>query len=655
MESFTAQKIMRASFDGSDFEVVFDAVDGVSEGTGVAVDPVSGYIFWTNFNSNSIQRGLIDGTGDVETLFTGRNGPVGIAADTSTEKLYWAQQGSSQLFRGNQSGLGTPELVSATGNGATGVALDQGNGKVYWANFTDNTIERSDLDGGNRETLFNAGDGVNAPAGVSVDTDGGLLYNCDANGVVFGGSADGTGAFTQLYDISGTNNNCQGVGVTTDGDTLLFTGDVSIFSAASVGSSAITTIVDLSNSVNTHSRIQVDVANNKLYIVDEGSASIKSINLDFAQASSIMQILTGMFSTLFSAADDSIGLPSGLVADVPNSFLYWSNDAPAIQRGSIDGTGSPTTLFDNGDGLNTPSHLHLDSTNGLLYWLDTGTQEVLRGNADGSGTPSVLFDAGDGVTNPSALALDVSGGMIYFSDSATNTIFSGNADGSGALTTLFTALDGVGTPTDIELDLENGFLYFVDPGLEDALMRGSIDGSGNLEIIIGNLNGFNYFELLSDGDGDGSPDGVDQCESDANKTEPGDCGCGEVDSDDNENSISDCLLNADTKDRIATLSTSVASLKSTRTSSKRKNKKRKNAQADTVTLIQTISTELETTVNANSGSFTLTDPEADIVALMQGATRASNRARRTRSRNFKKRKKAARRALNRFDDALASS
>jgi hypothetical protein len=44
----------------------------------------------------------------------------------------------------------------------------------------------------------------------------------------------------------------------------------------------------------------------------------------------------------------------------------------------------------------------------------------------------------------------------------------------------------------------------------------------------------------SDGDGDGTPDCEDQCINDPNKTEPGECGCGVADTDENNNGIADC-------------------------------------------------------------------------------------------------------------------
>ncbi len=46
--------------------------------------------------------------------------------------------------------------------------------------------------------------------------------------------------------------------------------------------------------------------------------------------------------------------------------------------------------------------------------------------------------------------------------------------------------------------------------------------------------------LLVDSDSDGTPDSRDNCPDDANKTEPGDCGCGTLDTDSDGDGVADC-------------------------------------------------------------------------------------------------------------------
>ncbi len=650
-----AQKIMRCAFDGSNFEIVFDHLDGLSNVTGVAVDPVNGYIFWTDYYASSIWRGNIDGTGTPEAIYTGASSPVGIDVDTDNGHIYWGQQGNARIMRGNISGLGTPTQITATGGGVTGVAVDSTNEKLYWANFGGQTLDRSDLDGNNNETLFNNGDGVAASAGISLDIANGLLYWVNANGIIYRGNSDGSGALTQLFDVSATDSTSQGVGVSPDGTQILFTGDVNIYSGASDGSGTASTAVNLSNAPYTPGYLAIDVSSRELFFSDSfPSAGIKKVDLEFEAITS--GILEGTISTLFDNATDNVTDVSGLAYDSSSDLLYWSDSATQkIQRGSNDGTGAVTDLYDNGDGLTFPQDLVLDADADLLYWIDANDVTILRANADGTGAPTVLFQAADGLTNPRGLALDPSSDMIYWGDITDDLILRANSDGTGAITTLWAAADGISNPDSIQLDAENGKIYISDSGAEDALLVGNMDGTGALEALITGLSAPNRLLLLADADDDGYPDGVDQCESDSAKTEPGDCGCGVVDADTNSNSISDCLINADAKDRIATLRSLVSSLKWTGTPNKKRNKKRRKAQKSTLVEIQSIHDELDSTMTTNLNSYTLASPSLNLSKRLKKALRKTRRAKKTKTSNFKKRKKQAKKTLLKLNNALTDS
>ena len=84
--------------------------------------------------------------------------------------------------------------------------------------------------------------------------------------------------------------------------------------------------------------------------------------------------------------------------------------------------------------------------------------------------------------------------------------------------------DGDGVPDDCD----------VCPGFDDSL---DSDGDGIpdcLDICPG-------FDDTADTDGDGTPDGCDECPNDPNKTEAGDCGCGNPETDSDGDGVPDCL------------------------------------------------------------------------------------------------------------------
>jgi hypothetical protein len=49
-------------------------------------------------------------------------------------------------------------------------------------------------------------------------------------------------------------------------------------------------------------------------------------------------------------------------------------------------------------------------------------------------------------------------------------------------------------------------------------------------------------QVKPDTDFDGAPDDSESCDEDSNKTDPGVCGCGNTDTDSNENGVIDCLV-----------------------------------------------------------------------------------------------------------------
>jgi len=142
---------------------------------------------------------------------------------------------------------------------------------------------------------------------------------------------------------------------------------------------------------------------------------------------------------------------------VTGAKLYWADaNTQKIQRGNLDGSGTPEDLFDNAtDSLGAPRGVALDLSAGMIYWSDTVTQKIQRGNLDGTGSPEDLFDnPTDGVVGPHYIELDLTASKIYWADPNGSTIQRGNMDGFGSIEILFdNATDGLVSPWGVGLDL----------------------------------------------------------------------------------------------------------------------------------------------------------------------------------------------------------
>jgi hypothetical protein len=153
---------------------------------------------------------------------------------TLTSKLFVLEaSGGGRLFAMNPDGSGKTSLVTGCPI-PDGVAVDVQEGHVYWTNMgvpsaDDGSIERVDLDGGNRITIVPSG-GTYTPKQLHFDTVGRKLYWSDREGMrVMRCELDGTGIETLVQtglgdeDRRDETNWCVGVAVDHVGGHLYWT------------------------------------------------------------------------------------------------------------------------------------------------------------------------------------------------------------------------------------------------------------------------------------------------------------------------------------------------------------------------------------------------------------------------------------------------
>ncbi|NQV52398.1 MAG: gliding motility-associated C-terminal domain-containing protein, partial [Flavobacteriales bacterium] len=98
--------------DGSEYQILYNAGDGVSNARQVVADGKSGSLFWANRGTGSIMVGTVDGSGTAATLYTGQTGIFGIDYYAPSDMLYWTRFGAGdQIYRAPADGSGTPEIV----------------------------------------------------------------------------------------------------------------------------------------------------------------------------------------------------------------------------------------------------------------------------------------------------------------------------------------------------------------------------------------------------------------------------------------------------------------------------------------------------------------------------------------------------------------
>ena len=167
---FPSGVIRRANLDGTTQEDL--VTNGLIHPVGIALNIQQGKIYWTDLQGHrdgtgKIQRSNLDGS-SVETLLTEIDEATGLAVDAVSGKIYWPEAVTKKIQRANLDGTGIEDLVTGLGNPTT-VGIDLTQLKIYWtdsdSNGQTNLVQRANLDGSNVETVVS---GVGFPWGIAV-------------------------------------------------------------------------------------------------------------------------------------------------------------------------------------------------------------------------------------------------------------------------------------------------------------------------------------------------------------------------------------------------------------------------------------------------------------------------------------------------------
>jgi len=429
---------------------LFGAVDGLNQPHDVAVDIAGGFIYWANFGgAGSIMRGNIDGSETPIELFNA--GPsMGIAVDPATGKVFWTDFFEGEILSGNSDGSGSPTVLFDYTNGVdvpSNIEHDPINGLLYWTTSFGNHIQRGSDDGvGPTLDVYTSADSVNLPAYLAIVqtpppprptpmVPGQRIY-WTGDGGFRSAPLNGSGTPTMVYSRANAISVAMGIEANIATGDLYWSGP-GISRGRIDGTVGGTIIFDGNHGVHGARGLEADFEGGKLYWAERNW--IKIGNLDG----------TGVPQVLFGDDPDEITEAIDVAIDLAGGKIYWtdsgnsnnSND-PKIEVGNIDGSGSPTVLYDDSDGLISPYGIAIDTDAGLLYWSDEDTAKIQVANIDGSGSPTDLYTAADGFMEPQGITLDKASGTLYICDFATGIVAATKTDGTD-VTELYGPSDGL--------------------------------------------------------------------------------------------------------------------------------------------------------------------------------------------------------------------
>ena len=140
----------------------------------MALDPIAGHVYWTEFGTDKIQRANLDGSNVEDLVTVGLDTTRGIDLDLEHGKMYWTDRGTDKIQRANLDGSNIETLATLTppvGDGAVhGISLDVYRGKMYWVDNGTVRLQRANLDGTQIETLLSGSPHLSAPWEIELDT-----------------------------------------------------------------------------------------------------------------------------------------------------------------------------------------------------------------------------------------------------------------------------------------------------------------------------------------------------------------------------------------------------------------------------------------------------------------------------------------------------
>src|SRR6266699_3998913 len=291
-----------------------------------------------------------------------RQGPAGKVA---TGLLFVLDLGAGRVLSMNPDGS-DKKVLAADCPHPDGIAVDREAGHIYWTNMgvfsrNDGSIERADLDGGNRKTIVPQG-GTFTPKQLQLEKQSGKLYWSDREGMrVMRANLDGSGI-----------------------ETLVQTG---------YGDA------DRRDARNWCVGIALDVEGGKLYWSQKGEDNAGQGRI-FRANLEIPKHQTPGNRTDIELLYDGLPEPIDLDLDLGNRMIYWTDrgDPPrgnTVNRAAMDAVPGkrkePEIVFNH---LMEGIGLSLDLENKRMFLTDLGGS-VYSANLDGSNKKNIVFAEGN--------------------------------------------------------------------------------------------------------------------------------------------------------------------------------------------------------------------------------------------------------------------
>lgn len=152
------KQILTSYLNGSHVTIVrqFDLeTDAMPDG--IAIDPLSRLLFYTDAGTNVIAMMTLSGASHRVIIDKGLDKPRSIVLHTEIGMMFWTDWGTpTKIERANYDGTDRRALHTKHLQTPNGLAIDVNGSRLYWVDAGTDVVESSDLEGKDRRLLYSA-------------------------------------------------------------------------------------------------------------------------------------------------------------------------------------------------------------------------------------------------------------------------------------------------------------------------------------------------------------------------------------------------------------------------------------------------------------------------------------------------------------------
>jgi len=168
-EGVSVRQINRANLDGSNVESVI-STNEFSEGVDLAIDSLSGHIYYVEPSNDVIKRANLDGSNETTIINVSSIDVItGITLDLKNSKIYWGDRTSQTIYSANLDGTNQQLVTSNIASNPEGLIIDESAGPtLYWCDPTAREIHRFNTATSVHDILITSSAGLFGPTDLSL-------------------------------------------------------------------------------------------------------------------------------------------------------------------------------------------------------------------------------------------------------------------------------------------------------------------------------------------------------------------------------------------------------------------------------------------------------------------------------------------------------